>query len=83
MFIKFLSLWIIMSKETRSLTIKEIEDRFHKELSRKIPNPEEVTIEKLELTAQEILTAMRVNRRVTVKFECKLIPPKCTITITW
>jgi hypothetical protein len=55
-----------MSKDTRSLTIKEIEERFHSELKKRIPNPEEVPIEKLESTAQEVLTSLRVNRKVTV-----------------
>ena len=64
-----------MSKETRSFTIKEIEEKFHSELKKRIPNPEEVPIEKLETTAQEILTNLRVKRKITVKFRCTLIPP--------
>jgi hypothetical protein len=72
-----------MSKEIRSFTIKEIEERFHTELKRRIPDPEEVSIEKLETTAQEILTSLRIKRKVTVKFRCTLIPPKCEIIVTW
>jgi hypothetical protein len=72
-----------MSKETRYLTIKEIEERFHSELKKRISNPEDVPIEKLESTAQEVLTSLRVNRKATVKVRCTLIPPKCEIIIAW